>query len=157
MINGFLMRGALLRKSTGRLVFGSITEDPRSRAAVGLPDKAVFYLHRVIWVMHYGEPEKGLLVDHRDGDVGHNRIANFRLLTNRQNQMNRRKARKGSTVRYIGVSAHRNGFAAFSADGEKPVYLGTFETPEEAARVRDEEVERRYGSVATLNRVLFGV
>lgn len=157
VVNGFLMRGALLRKSTGRLVFGSITEDPRSRAAIGLPNNTVFYLHRVIWVMHHGEPEKGLLVDHEDGDAGHNRISNFRLLTNAQNQMNRRKARTGSAVRYIGVSKHKDGFAAYSAEDGKPVYLGTYPTPEEAARIRDKEAERRHGSVARLNRDLFGV
>jgi hypothetical protein len=60
-------------------------------------------------------------------------------------------------VRYIGVSSHRNRFAAFSADLGKPVYLGTYKTPEDAARVRDAEVERKYGAVARLNRDLFGV
>lgn len=157
VVRGFHMRGALLRRDSGRLVFGSLTRDSRSRAAVGITGEGVFYLHRVIWVMHYGEPDEGLLVDHEDGDASHNRIDNFRLLTPSQNQMNRMKSRCGSSVKYIGVSSHRNGFAAFSADLGKPTYLGTYKTPEDAARVRDAEVERKYGSVARLNRDLFGV
>lgn len=155
VVGDFLMRGSLIRRSTGKPVFGKLTDDPRSRALVGFGPKTLFYLHRLIWILHHGEPAAGLLVDHEDGDAGHNREGNLRLLTPSQNQMNRRRARKGAGVRYIGVCVHGGRFGAFISENSKPIYLGNFGTPEEAAKVRDDAVLAKYGSVARLNRDLF--
>lgn len=157
VVNGRLMRGALVRRSNGNLVFGSLTDDPRSRAMAGFPGRRLFYLHRVIWILHNGPVPKGLLVDHEDHDHGHNREGNLRLLTPTLNQMNRRSSRKGSLVRFIGVCVSGGRFAAFTAEKGKPIYLGHFNTAEEAARVRDEAVSKKYGPVARLNRNLFGL
>lgn len=157
MVNDFLMRGALLRKKTGKLVFGSMTEDPRSRAMIGFPGGRVFYLHRVIWVLHHGEPPEGVQVDHWDTDAGHNRVDNLRLLTCSQNQMNRKKSRAGAQCRYIGVTIHNPGFGAYISDNGKPVYLGYFRKAEDAARVRDLAAFKKYGEVARLNRDLFDI
>lgn len=155
VVNGKRMRGALVRKSNGRPVFGSLTDDPRSRAMVGFPGRRVFYLHRVIWILHNGPVPTGLLIDHEDGDRGHNRNGNLRPLTSSHNQMNRLRSRSDSTVPYIGVCRARSGFNAFLSDNGKPVFVGNFNTAEGAAIARDEAVFKKYGAVARLNRDLF--
>lgn len=166
-VNGRLMRGAVSRRDDsdgrnghGRLIFGSINKAPTSRAAVSVSrfygKRRIMYLHRLVWIWHNGEIPGDLRVDHESGDFGDNRIENFRLLTNAENQMNRFRSRKGSLVPYIGVAVPSSGgFSAFTAEGSKPIYLGGFDDPIKAALVRDAEVERRWPGIARLNRDLF--
>ncbi|NHE79838.1 HNH endonuclease [Klebsiella michiganensis] len=47
-------------------------------------------MHRIIWVLKYGEIPSTLVVDHIDGDKLNNRITNLRLCTQNQNTRNRR-------------------------------------------------------------------
>lgn len=155
LIRGRFMRGGLLRLSTGRIVLGSLTADPRSRAMVGF-DGSVWPLARVIYAMHFGDPSPSELVDHEDRDPAHNRISNLRVVSNSQNQVNRKAARRGSASRYIGVTDHGDrGWGAYTSVAGKPIYLGVYRTEEEAARVRDAAVQVRFSGMATLNRDIF--
>ncbi len=45
--------------------------------------------HRTAWFIHYGEEPKGQ-IDHINGDRADNRIGNLRVVTNQENQMNKR-------------------------------------------------------------------
>ena len=45
--------------------------------------------HRAAWLMHYGEMPDGQ-IDHVNGDRADNRIENLRVVTNQENQMNKR-------------------------------------------------------------------
>ena len=153
---GFTMRGGLLRLSNDRIVLGTLTRDPRSRAMVGFGYRQVWQLSRVIWGLHNGDP-KDSMVDHIDGDPSNNRISNLRLATSSQNQMNRKSSRPFSASPYIGVTRSGLFWLAFSSEKSSPIYLGSFGDPVSAARVRDNFVEKKYGEYATLNRDLFPI
>lgn len=88
-----------------------------------------YKLHRVIWMLHHGDYPMGM-IDHINGDRRDNRIENLRLATAAQSVHNRLRAGGHGT----GVSKNARGrwCARIQAGGEK-VYLGYYDTPEEAA------------------------
>jgi len=153
-VNGFVMRGGLVRKSTGVVVCGTLKPTSTSCAFVGFQG-STWLLHRMIFAWHNGAIPKEVQVGHKDNDRSHNRISNLRALTPSQNQMNRTRARVGSGCQYLGVCTNRSGFSAFVSEKSKPIYLGYFATSLEAARARDEAVLKIHGDYATLNRDLF--
>jgi hypothetical protein len=96
--------------------------------------KRRFYLHRVIWLYVYSVlPE--LSVDHINRDKTDNRITNLRLATNRQQHQNK-GVQKNNTSGYTGVTwnTHAEKWAAQIWDARKAIYLGLFETKEDAAK-----------------------
>ena len=50
-----------------------------------------YYVHRVIWEMHYGEIPEGMEIDHINHNRLDNRIENLRLVTKEENQRNKSK------------------------------------------------------------------
>lgn len=93
---------------------------------------------------------KELEVDHWDGDGLNNVDENLRLCTHSDNQHNRRKMRS-NTSGFIGVSPHRHLYRACIYVNSKQVYLGSYEDPHEAAKVRDDAALRYFGKFAKLN------
>lgn len=103
------------------------------------------YMHRVIM-----DAPAGVEVDHQDGDGLNNRRSNLRLSTRSQNERNK-GPRKDNTSGYKGVFRDQNRWrAALSQDG-KTVHLGSFRTPEAAARAYDAGVRMLEGDFAWLN------
>ena len=87
--------------------------------------------HRLAWFYVYGVWPSGD-IDHINGIVADNRLANLRDVTTQEKCMNRRKARSDSTSGLIGAKKwHGKWQATIKADG-RYIYLGTFDTPEEA-------------------------
>lgn len=83
-----------------------------------------FLVHRVIYAMHYGDTT--LAVDHINGNKQDNRIENLRALSSADNLRNR--------GRVVGVTKSGNKWMVcrqLESKG-KTVYMGTFETREEA-------------------------
>lgn len=94
----------------------------------------------IIWkILHDEEPE---MVDHRDRDHSNNRETNLRAATRTQNNQNKSvRIDSGTGVR--GVRFHRGRYwAGITANGDR-VDLGTFDTLEEAAEIR-QQAERQY-------------
>jgi HNH endonuclease len=82
--------------------------------------------HRIIWLHVYGEwPSEH--IDHINGDRQDNRIANLRLASATQNQINRKS--------YNSNSGFRNVWRLKSGRYRAVVTLGTYDTAEEAAQV----------------------
>ena len=52
-------------------------------------------VHRIIWEMHNGRIEDGLLVDHINENKADNRIENLQLLTNKQNLQKTYRIKRG--------------------------------------------------------------
>lgn len=107
--------------------------------------------HILAWAIHYGEvPEAD--IDHVNGDRSDNRITNLRLATRSQNQCNRRSDTRGC-VSFRGVSRSANGhrFIAYIKVERISRYLGTFNTPEEAAQAYDAAALQLHGEFAVLN------
>ena len=93
--------------------------------------------HRVAWILAHGAIPDGLQVDHINGIRDDNRLCNLRLVTQRENDQNRRKARGYSWNK--GCSKWE---AYIRVDGVLR-YLGLF-TTEAAARAAYLKAKARY-------------
>ena len=126
--------GNLYRKiSLGRTKAGDKVGfvDSKGYLSVNI-NKKCFYLHRIIWMMQYGEmPE---LLDHVDGNRQNNKIENLRLANRFENSHNK-QINKNNTSGVKGVYWHRKAkkWAAQITKHNKHYSLGVFETKELAA------------------------
>jgi hypothetical protein len=105
-------------------------------------------MHRLI----LGIPP-GACVDHKDGDGLNNRRINLRAATYSQNGINRGRPRN-NTSGFKGVTRHSRTSKFWKAGIEinrKTVYLGRFQTAEEAARAYDSKAYEVFGEFAVLN------
>jgi len=124
---------------------------------------STYYAARTVFVSKYNRKlvsmhrfimnaPDGLEVDHINGDGFDNRKANIRLATNSQNSRNKPKRRNTKLSRYKGVK--RNGSGRWHAVinyERKRIYLGTFETEEDAARAYDAAARKYHKEFARLN------
>jgi len=104
---------------------------------------------------HFIAPkEDGLQIDHINRVKADNRQNNLRYVTVSENARNRRRL-KDTVNPFAGVSRHKNKWRAYihlkTEHGAKNKYLGLFDTPEQAARVRDAAVLAHFGRVAYFN------
>jgi hypothetical protein len=101
-------------------------------------DGFFYKAHRLAWLYVHGKWPNDE-IDHKDGDVANNRIANLREATPAQNRQNMRKAQSNNKVNLLGVSLAgdqrriKKWQAQISA-GRRYYHLGYFITPEEAHR-----------------------
>lgn len=94
-----------------------------------------YLVHRIAWALHYGQWPDGDL-DHRDRIRSSNPINNLLLATSSENARNRLAVNLSSGFR--GVTRKRSGrFQAAISLNNRLKGLGTFETPEDAARAYD--------------------
>lgn len=110
------------------------------RYAQAFDGRTTVLMHRLIMDAPPGRP-----VDHRDGGGLNNRRVNLRIATTALNGANSRDRVRRSG--YRGVYPIRKRWMA-RAGGQ---YVGTFDTPLEAAIARDEAARRIYGEFAVLN------
>lgn len=108
-------------------------------------------LHQAVMALVLGCPlPPGTSIDHRDGDPLNCRRENLRIATPTQQSVNRRSAR--SATGYRGVSKHGNRYIAKIRLGVRaPRHLGSFKTPEEAARAYDHAARMAFQSFSRLN------
>lgn len=88
-------------------------------------------MHRTVIMAKPGEE-----VDHIDGNPLNNTRKNLRLCTHAENQANRTRLQKNNTSGYSGVRKNRNKWCAILWRGGKGIYLGSFDTKEEAIEAR---------------------
>jgi hypothetical protein len=95
----------------------------------------------------------GFVVDHINGDPLDNRRANLRLCSQGQNRRNSRRHRNNTTG-FKGVCQRRarpgRWFAQITVE-RQTYFLGTFKTPEAAARAYDAAALEYHGEFARLN------
>ena len=117
------------------------------------PRQHVILMHREIIerVMGY-RLEIGKECDHIDRNRLNNRRSNLRMVTRQLGSRNRNRQSNNSSG-YIGVSwnASRGKWRADIAVNGKQKFLGHFDTPKEAAKVRDVAAVQLHGEWANLN------
>ena len=91
-----------------------------------------YLAHRLAWKMHYGLDPKDL-IDHKNRNRTDNRIANLRVATPLENRLN--IDRKGYQERHGRYAARIN-------KNKQALWLGTFDTPEEARAAYLAEMHR---------------
>ena len=105
------------------------------------------FMHRLILGAGPGQR-----VDHRNGDGLDNRRSNLRPTTNALNQANRRRIRSKSGFK--GVIWRNGKWRAYITVDQRFVSLGSFATPEEAARTYDTAAREYFGEFACTNAEL---
>lgn len=91
--------------------------------------------------------DEGFVVDHRDGDGLNNRRSNLRPATNAQNRKNS-QPRSDSKSGLKGVSYSKQDGKWIAAI---TLFLGRYDSPEEAARAYDKAAQEFHGDFARLN------
>jgi hypothetical protein len=103
-------------------------------------------MHRVIM----GITDSDIKIDHIDGNGLNNQDENLRVCTHAQNLRNRKKP-SNNTSGWKGVCLIGNKYQAqITAEG-KVIYLGSFLTPEDAARAYDKAAKKYHKEFAYLN------
>lgn len=99
----------------------------------------LYPVHRVVMLMCYGFYGEGLEVDHINHVRNDNRLVNLRFVTRSENMRNR-SVSSNSTSGITGVyfSKARKKYIALIGVNRKLIYLGYFDTLEEAAAARAE-------------------
>lgn len=119
--------------------------------AVGKPQKSKSIgMHRFIMERILGRKlESYEIVDHRDGNGLNNTRANLRLASRSQNRANSRM-HKNNTSGYKGVSWHKASgkWSATIGWQKKLLFIGLFDTPEEAHEAYKEKARELHGEFA---------
>jgi hypothetical protein len=105
-------------------------------------------MHRLIM-----NAEKGILVDHHDGNKLNNQKSNLRLCNDNQNQHNR-KSNKNSSSIHKGVSKMEDGrFRVRINSNGKSYFLGLYEDENIASNTYNHKALELHGEFAKLNEV----
>lgn len=101
--------------------------------------------HRLAWIITYGSIDPYLEIDHIDGNGLNNAISNMRLVTGRENSINRRK-RSNNISGVTGVSWNRRNknWRVRISDGQREVSIGSFSSKADAIKAR-KDAEIKYG------------
>ena len=94
-----------------------------------------YLAHRIIWLMQTGINSE--FIDHKDHDRTNNSWLNLRDVTRQDNAENKSINRNNSTG-YMGVSYKPSSkkYVAYITKNRKQIYLGVFNTAEEAYQAR---------------------
>ena len=107
-----------------------------------------YFAHRIAWAHYHGSWPSGS-IDHINRVRTDNRVENLRVVSTGLNNHNRRSP----DGRFLGVTwwdRSQKWLARIAKDGEK-YYLGYFDDPVEAAKIRDAKAVELYGVDARLN------
>lgn len=108
-------------------------------------DGACYLGHRLAWLYVHGEfPEAE--IDHINMDPQDNRISNLRCATRSQNLANQERTQLNKSG-FKGVNFHKasNKFTAQISYQGKKLYLGIFDTPEEASAIYKSRAQELFG------------
>jgi hypothetical protein len=111
-------------------------------------DRKVHYGHRIAWALHYGAwPDA--LIDHIDGNPANNCIENLRTATRAQNNRNKKiGSLNTSGIKGVRWDAPTKKWRAQIKVDYKTIWLGNFDTKEDAARAYLSAAEKHFGEFA---------
>jgi len=106
----------------------------------------MFRVHRLIWMLHYGEDPGLLHIDHVNGIKDDNRIQNLRLATQSQNACNcKMRSHNTSGVRGVSWMPQRKQWQTYINHKGKRFALGVFKNLDDAVKTVNEARERLHG------------
>ena len=111
-------------------------------------------LHRLVWILLYGDIPQSMVVDHKDRDKGNSRPENLRVVSMSQNAQNtpvRSDNRLG--VKGVSYDPPTNRYRAEITVDKKTIRLGRFDTLEEAAAARKAAENKYHTHAATYPKV----
>lgn len=111
---------------------------------VGIKRKK-YRLCRIVWLYFYGEWPNGHM-DHKDGDKTNDSLNNLRIVSIKENNINRKtskKKRKYNLPKW--VMPHGKKFRSIVRANGKMNRLGVFDTPSEAHKVASEFAKTQHG------------
>jgi hypothetical protein len=117
--------------------------------------KGITYaVHRLVYFMAHEKDPGCFDVEHKDCNKYNNNVENLRLATRQLNNANTRSAKNSSSI-YKGVHWNKklSKWSACITKDYKQIYLGLFESEEEAALAYNKQAELLYGDYALLNEV----
>ncbi len=136
-------------RSGKRINIGDIAGSPKGIGYYGISiDKVSMYAHHLAWFMAYGKwPVRN--IDHINRLKSDNRIANLRCATQGQNLLNTGLFRHNTSgVRGVYWDRARQKWVAGIKINQKTIYLGGFDTIEEAASIRNAAALKSFGEFA---------
>jgi len=107
--------------------------------------------HRLAWVYNYGCIPEGMEIDHADNNPSNNRMSNLRLATSSQQKMNKRvqsNNRSGLKGAYYHAAHKGKKWRSQIRVEDRLVFIGYFETPNEAHEAYKEAAEFYFGEFA---------
>ncbi len=113
-----------------------------------LVDGVVYLAHRLAWLIMTGDWPSSL-IDHGDGNPLNNAWSNLRLATKELNKANGRLARN-NTSGFKGAALERSTgrWNSYIRAGGKQMYLGTFDTAQEAGAAYEAAARLHFGEFA---------
>lgn len=112
--------------------------------------RTTMLMHREIYVYAFGLIPDGMHVDHENRNSFDNRRSNLRLATPLQNGHNTRPHRD-KVCSFKGVDLVGTRWRARIQLPTGRLWLGSYDTPEEAARAYDRAAREHFGAFAVLN------
>lgn len=98
-------------------VFGTVSGKGYFRASF---NSKSWYVHRMVWLLHYGQIDDDLQIDHIDGNKQNNKLSNLRLVTACENQQNLRTVNSSSGHKGIAISEDRKTICYYgTANGKR--------------------------------------
>lgn len=95
-------------------------------------DSVYYYTHRLAWMYVHGEMPN--IIDHINGNKQDNKIINLRSVDQKINTQNVLKSRKHNTSGILGAFKSLDKFQSRIKINGKDVYLGRFNTAQEAGK-----------------------
>jgi len=125
-------------------------KDPNGYGRFRLPDGRTALAHRVAYLLEKGEIPDGMELDHKCNNPTCVNPSHLRPCTSRENKWNRKHG-KVSSSGLRGVTRHGRGWRAKISINGQLVYLGTFETKEEAHSAYCEAANQNFGEFANVD------
>ena len=121
---------------------GSVNGDGRRYVKV---DGRAHLVHRLIFCFHHGHCPQYL--DHIDRNCSINKIENLRPATRSQNNRNK-SISKSNRTGFKGIYRQGNKFKATICVNKKNIYLGSYDTPEQAQQAYAEAAATHFKEFA---------